>query len=117
MTGCHHTVCPRVLHPGLGVDRRSCGILAQNNYRNRLGNRLPATERSRSSRRPMETATPVEMTDGGPSADVFLIISTAACKGLRTQRSGFRTVTTGPAAVSPLQSCKGGSNRNLDSGG
>ncbi len=50
---------------------------------------------------PVETATAVEMNDGGPSADFFWIIPTAVCKSLRNNRSGFRTVPTGPAAVPP----------------
>jgi len=37
-----------------------------------------------------------------PSASFFLMISTAAWKSLRKKRSGFPTVTTGPAATCHL---------------
>ena len=35
--------------------------------------------------------------------NIFLMISTAAWKSLRTKRSGFPTVTTGPAVINHLR--------------
>jgi len=58
-------------------------------------------KRQKERGRPVETAAAVEIESGG-LRHLLLVISTAAWKSLRKERSGFPTVTTGPAAAGSL---------------
>jgi len=55
-------------------------------------------KKQKRKQRPMETAAAMEIRKVA-FGDVLLMISTAAWKSLRKERSDFPTVTTGPTAI------------------
>jgi hypothetical protein len=64
----------------------------------RISTKKEKRSKKERKQRPVETAAVVEI-EKVAYGDFFLMISTTAWKSLRTKRSGFSTVTTGPTAI------------------